>query len=162
MGAYDNTVAGLKSDKSLENGGRGGVGGGGDGAHNAHRLGDALGAEGLILGDDAAGLHVAEVVVDMLGGIVVLDDLILDDAHAGLGVGHLGQGDPHLRHRHGGLLADSVHLLLGKGGVLLLGGPDNGQGLFEGFHRIDDQCVRHNNPLFLIYATFHDCTCCSF
>ena len=134
MGGEQDRVAGLQADQNLENGGRGGVGGGGDGAHNAHRLGDALGAEGLILGDDAAGLHVAEVVVDMLGGIVVLDDLILDDAHAGLGVGHLGQGDTGLVGGHSGLLADLIDLLLGELAVDGLGFPHLCQ---LGFQRLE-------------------------
>ena len=134
MGGEQDRVAGLQADQNLENGGRGGVGGGGDGAHNAHRLGNALGAEGLILGDDSTGLHVAEIVVDMLGGIVVLDDLILDDAHAGLGVGHLGQGDTGLVGGHGGLLADLIDLLLGELAVDGLGFPHLCQ---LGFQRLE-------------------------
>ena len=70
----------------------------------------------------------------MLGGVVVLDDLILDDAHAGLGVGHLGQGDTGLVGGHGGLLADLIDLLLGELAVDGLGFPHLCQ---LGFQRLE-------------------------
>ena len=83
----------------------------------------------------------------MLGGIVVLDDLVLHHAHARLSLGHFGQGDPGLVRRHGGLLADLVHLLLGKGGVHRLGFPHLRQLGFQGLNRVDLADFRcHNEP----------------
>ena len=78
--------------------------------------GSAIEAEGLILLDDAAGLHVFVGVVDVLCSVVVLDDLVLHHAHAGLLHGHLGQGDALHVGGLGGLEEDAVHLLLGVGG----------------------------------------------
>ena len=75
--------------------------------------------------------------MDVLGGVVVLDDLVLHHAHAGLSLGHLGQRNPGLVRRHGRLLADLVHLLLGKGGKHCLGFPHLRQLGFQAFHRVD-------------------------
>ena len=57
-------------------------------------LGNLLDAVGGVLLDHAAGLGILVGVVDVLGGVVVFDDLILHNAHAGLVHGHLGQGNP--------------------------------------------------------------------
>ena len=85
--------------------------------------------------------------MDMLGGVVVLDDLVLHHAHARLSLGHFGQGDPGLVRRHGGLLADLVHLLLGKGGKYRLGLPHFDELGLQAFHRVDLAEFRcHNLP----------------
>ena len=127
-------VAGLQGQQALEDGGGGGVGGRDDGGHDSHGLGDLLEAHGGVVLDDAAGLHVLVLVVDVLGGVVVLDDLVLHDAHAGLLHGHLGQGDALLVGGHGGLVEDLVDLLLGEGGELGLRGTHL---LETGLQRLD-------------------------
>ena len=99
-------VAGLQADERLEDGRGGGVGRRDDGGHEAERLGDLLVAEGGVVGDDVAGLHVLVLVVDVLGGVVVLDDLVLHDTVASLLDGHLGQRDAGLVGGHGGLIED--------------------------------------------------------
>ena len=83
----------------------------------------------------------------MLGGVVVLDDLVLHHAHARLRLGHFRQGDSGLVGGHGRLLADLVHLLLGKGGKHCLGLPHFRQLGFQGLNRVDlaDFCC-HNLP----------------
>ena len=110
----EDRVAGLQGDERLEDRGGGGVGRRDDGGDDAERLGDLLVAEGGVVGDDVARLHVLVLVVDVLGGIVVLDDLVLHDAVTGLLDGHLGQRDAGLVGGHGGLIEDLVHLLLGE------------------------------------------------
>ena len=120
VGADNNAVAGLEGNQGLENGGGGGVRRGDDGAHEAEGLGDLPHAVGRVLLNDAAGLRIAVGVVDVFGGKVVLDHLVLDDAHAGL-------GDRGLRQRDAGLVGgrsrreeNLVHLLLGIACIDLL------------------------------------------
>ena len=120
VGADNNAVAGLEGNQGLENGGGGGVRRGDDGAHEAEGLGDLPHAVGRVFLNDAAGLRIAVGVVDVFGGKVVLDHLVLDDAHAGL-------GDRGLRQRDAGLVGgrsrreeDLVHLLLGIACIDLL------------------------------------------
>ncbi len=154
MGGENDGVAGLQGDEGLEDGGRGGVGGGNDGGDEAHRLGDLLEAESLILLDDAAGLHILVGVVDVLGGVVVLDDLVLHHAHAGLLHGHLGQGDTLHVGSLGGLEEDPVHLLLGVGGEGPLGLPHGGKTGSQRFGGVDDGgnvVVSHFNFLHIKY-----------
>lgn len=142
-------VAGLQRQHDLVDGGGGGVGGGGDGGDDALGGGHLLHAESLVLGNDAAGLLVAHVVPDMLGGILVLGDLIHHDAVAGLFAGHFGQRDPHFGHGHGRLFADGVHLLLGKGAVRFLRCTDDGKGFLQGLNRVDGQWGRHTRSSFI-------------
>ena len=52
-----------------------------------------LDAVGLVLLDDTAGLGILVGVVNIFGGVVVLDDLVLHHAHAGFLHGQLGQRD---------------------------------------------------------------------
>ena len=83
---------------------------------------------------------------------MVFDDLILYDAHAGLGYGHLGQGNPGLIGGHGGGKEDFVHLLLGIIGENSLGFPylsDLGGEVLSGFHQFG--CNG-----FGFYVFFHD------
>ena len=51
-------------------------------------------------------------MVDVLGGVVVLDDLVLEHAAAGLLDRELRQRDAGLVRGHGGLVEDLVDLLL--------------------------------------------------
>lgn len=142
-------VAGLQRQHDLVDGGGGGVCGGGDGGDDALGGGHLLHAIGLVLGNDAAGLLVAHVVPDMLGGILVLGDLIHDDAVAGFLAGHFGQRDPHFGHGHGRLFADGVHQLLGKGAVRFLRCTDDGKGFLQGLNRVDGQWGRHTRSSFI-------------
>ncbi len=144
MGGENDGVAGLQGDEGLEDGGRGGVGGGNNGGDEAHGLGNLLEAESLILLDDAAGLHILVGVVDVLGGVVVLDDLVLHHAHAGFLHGHLGQGDALHVGGLGGLKENAVHLLLGVG--LPHGGQTGGQRL-GGINNGGNVVVSHFNFL---------------
>ena len=114
MGRKNNGVSGLQRQHDLVNRGRGGVRGGGNGGNHALGRGHTLGAESGILLNDTAGLGIAHVVPDMLGGVLVLRHLVDHDAVAGLLTGHLGQRNPHLGYRHGSLFANGVHLLLSK------------------------------------------------
>ena len=114
MGRKNNGVSGLQRQHDLVNRGRGGVRGGGNGGNHALGRGHTLGAERGILLNDTAGLGIAHVVPDMLGGVLVLRHLVDHDAVAGLLTGHLGQRNPHLGYRHGSLFANGVHLLLSK------------------------------------------------
>ncbi len=61
---------------------------------------------------------------DVLGGEVVLDDLVLDDPHAGLLDRHGGEGDALIIGCDRSRAEYGVDLLLGVGGVSLLGSLD--------------------------------------
>ena len=91
--ADDDAVARLQRNQRLEDSGRGGVGGRDDRSNDADRLGNLLDAVGRVLFNDTAGLRILVCVVDVLSGIVVLDDLVFDHAHAGLLHCHLGKRD---------------------------------------------------------------------
>ena len=99
--------------------------------------------------DHAAGLEALVLVVDVLGCVVVLDDLVFHDAHAGLFDRVLGQRDTRLVGRKRRLIEDLVHLLLGVGRKDGLGLAHLGEGALELVIRLDDE-VRflfcHNSP----------------
>ena len=120
VGADDDAVARLEREERLEDRGGGGVRGGDHGADHADRLGHLHDAGGLVLLHHAARLRLLVRVVDVLGRVVVLDDLVLDDAHARLGDRHLGERDADPVRCEGGGLEDRVHLLLRVRGVLRL------------------------------------------
>ena len=84
MRGDDDGVAGLQADKALEDRGGGGVGGRDDRTHDADGLGDLGDAVSIVTLDDTAGLGVLVRIVDVLGGVVVLDDLVLEDTAASL------------------------------------------------------------------------------
>ena len=91
MGADDDGVAALQCEHGVAHGGNDGVGGGGNGTDHAHGLGDQYKA---LLGqtvDDADALLALQLVPDDAGLALVLLDLVLIDAHAGLIYGHAGQ-----------------------------------------------------------------------
>ena len=136
MGADDDAVAGLEAQEGLEDGGGGGVGGGDHRGDDAHRLRDLHDAVSLILFDDAAGLGVLIGVVDVLCGIVVLNDLIFHHAHAGFLHSHFGQGDTGLVGGGSGSQEDPVYLLLGIGGKDRLGPADPGECRFQGLQAV--------------------------
>ena len=140
MGADDDAVTGLQGDQGLENSGRGGIGGGNHRGDDADGLGDPPDAVGCVLFDDAAGLGVPVGIIDVLGGKVVLDDLVLHYAHAGFLHGKLCQGNAHLVGGSGSGQENLIHLLLGVFGILLLGGTAPGKGICQ-FLRVGDGSV---------------------
>ena len=77
-------------------------------------------------------------IVDIFGGEVVLDDLVLHHAHAGFLHGHFGKRNAGLVGGDGRGLEDTVHLLLGVGGKLLLGLAHLGQGFLKALHAVHD------------------------
>ena len=83
----------FSADQRLKDRGGGGVGGGDDRRDHADGLGNLLDAVGRILFDNAAGLGVLIGIVNIFGGVVVLDDLVFHYAHAGLLHSHFGQRD---------------------------------------------------------------------
>ena len=144
----DDGVPGLQRQHDLVDRGGSGVRGGGNGGD--HTLGgcDLLYTEGSVLRNDAAGLFIAHVVPDVLRGILILGDLIHNDAVAGLLAGHLGQRNSHLGHSHGCLFADGIHLLLCEVTVRFLRCADQGKGFLQGLNRVDGQWGRHRRSSF--------------
>ncbi len=120
----DDAVPGLEGHEGLEDRGRGRVRRRDHRAQNADRLGDLDDAGGFVALDDAAGLRVAVLVVDVLRRVVVLDHLVLDDAHAGLFDRHFGKGNTLLVGRDRRRAENRIDLFLGVGGVDLLGRAD--------------------------------------
>ena len=112
MGTDHNGIPGLQADERFEDCRRCGIRGGDDGGDDANGFGDPLNAEGFVCFDDAAGSGVFVGIVDVFGGIVVFDDLILHNAHSGLFHSHLCQGNPHFVGGDGGGLEDFIYLLL--------------------------------------------------
>lgn len=137
MGGENDGVAGLQRQHDFINGSGGRVGSGGNGGDDTLRGCNLFHAIGLVFGNDTAGLLIAHVVPDMLRGILILGDLIHNDAVAGLLAGHLGQGDPHFGHGHSRLFTDGIHLLLGKGTVRFLRCADQG----KGFRRVSTELM---------------------
>ncbi len=155
MGADDDAVAGLQGQKGLKDGGGSGVGGGNNRRDYADGFGDLPDAIGLVLFDDAAGLGVFVGVIDILGGIVVLNDLVLHHAHAGLFHRQLGQRDTLQVGGHGRRAENFVDLLLGKGSVFLLRFADPGQHFFKGLYIFHDfEICLHEiaHPLLFIWG----------
>ena len=152
MGTDDDAVPGLQTDQCLKNGRRGGIGCGNHRSDHTDGLRNALRTVSGILLNDAAGLGVLIGIVDILRSKVVLDDLVLHYAHAGLLYGQFCQRDPHLVGSGGSSQEDPVHLLLGILGKLLLGrpAPDHslGQLLGVGNGKI---LFFHNKPSFALY-----------
>ena len=112
VGADDNTVSRLKSEKCLEYSGRGGVGGGDYRRNNADRLGNLLDAKGLVLFNNATGLGVLVCVVNILCGIVVFDNLVFNNAHSGFRNGSTCQRNSRSVSRARRREEDLVNLLL--------------------------------------------------
>ena len=118
--ADDDAVARLEADERLEDGRGGRVRGRDHRADETDRLRDLADAERGVLFDDAARLHVLVRVEDVLGRVVVLDDLVLDDAHARLGDRVLRERNAHVVRRQRRRTEDLVDLFLRIGGELLL------------------------------------------
>ena len=138
MRADDNAVAGLQRQKRLEDSRRGRVRGRDNGTDQSERLCDLPHAVFLVFFNHTAGPGVPIGVVDVFGGKVILDHLVLHNSHAGLGHGGLGQRDPRLICRGCGREKNPVYLLLGVVCIDLLGFPDPFNLLFEFLYRIDE------------------------
>ena len=148
VGRDDDGVACLECQQALEDGGGSGVGRGDDGGNHAEWLGDLRHAVSLVLLNDAAGAGVAVGVVDVLGGVVVLDDLVLHDAHAGLLDCQLGERDARLIGGDGGSPENGVHLLLRVTGVECLRLAHAADGCFQRVHAVNNRSFLrfHVNP----------------
>ncbi len=146
--AEDDGIAGLGRDDRFEQRGRGRVGDRQQRQHDADRLGH-IGDRALgVLADDADRALVLQVVVQELGGHVVLDHLVLEHAEAGLLERQLGQLDGGLQpgdhHRADDpidvrLLVDGAERARGRLGALDRGVPARdrlaGRRLGRGAHR---------------------------
>ncbi len=122
MRADDDAIARLERDEGLENRRRGRVRGRDDRADDANRLGDLAHAKALVFLDHAARLHVLVAIEDVFGREVVLDDLVLDNAHARLLHGVLGERNALAVRRERRRTEDLVDLFLRVGRELLLRG----------------------------------------
>ncbi len=131
-------IARLQADQGLEDGRGRRVRRRDDSSDDAERLCDLRHSERRIALDDAAGLRVLVLVVDELGGVVVLDDLVLHDAVAGLIVGQLRQRNARLVGSESGSLEDLVDLLLAERREFSLGGTHRLQMCLQRLYTVDD------------------------
>lgn len=93
MRAEDDAITRLQSQQCLVEDSRSWVGCWDDTSKDAERLsigGDTIDA---VLVDEVAGLLVLVLIVDVLRTVVVLDDLVLNQADLGVLNGHLSEGD---------------------------------------------------------------------
>ena len=102
-----------------------------------------LDAEGLVLLDYTAGFGILIGVINIFGGVVVFDHLILHHAHAGFLHGQLGQGDALLVGGDGGRQENAVYLLLGIGGKALLRRAHAGNRSLQLFYAVNDFIIFH-------------------
>ncbi len=124
-------------------GGGGGVGGGDNRRDHADGLGDPADTKGLVLLDYTAGFGIFISVINIFGGVVVFDHLILHHAHAGFLHGQLGQGDALLVGSDGGRQENAVYLLLGIGGKALLRRAHAGNRSLQLFYAVNDFIIFH-------------------
>ena len=136
MGTENNAVAGFQTDQSLENSGGSRIGGGDHGCHDADGLSNLPNPVGFVFFNHAAGSGVPIRIVDIFAGIVVLDDFVLDHAHAGFFHGELCQRDAGLIGGCGSGQKDSVDLLLGISGIDLLCGTYPSDGCLQRFYAV--------------------------
>ena len=83
MRADNNGITSLECEQALEDCGGSGVSRGDNGSNNADRLCDLSDTESLVLFDHAAGLGFLVSVINIFRSVVVLDYLVLYDAHPG-------------------------------------------------------------------------------
>ena len=124
----DDCITGLQGNQALENSGGSGIGSRNNCGNHTDGLCDLLDAEGLVLFNNTTGLGVFVCVVDVLSGIVVLDDLVFHNSHAGFFYSKLCKGDSCLVGSRSSCEENAIYLLLGKGRKFVLCCP----GLFHG------------------------------
>ena len=112
MRREDHGVAGLEREHAVAHRRHDRVGDRRHGADDADRLGDVDELHLFVFADDAAGLLVLEVVPDRPRLALVLEDLVLVDADAGLVHGHARQRFGVVVDVLADALDDGVHLLL--------------------------------------------------
>ena len=108
-------ISGFETDQRLKDRRRSGVGRWNNSSHNADGFCNAHGAVSGVLFNHAAGLGVLISVVDILGRIVILDNLILHNAHAGFLHCHFGKRQSGMVCRKGSRTKDPIHLFLRVG-----------------------------------------------
>jgi hypothetical protein len=117
----DDGIAGFQRNQRLENGGGSGVGGGHDAAQDANGLGNGDGAEAVVFRQHAAGFFILVLVVDVLGGKVILDHLVFHHPHAGFFHRHARQRNARIGCGQRRAAENDIHLLLGEFGKNRLG-----------------------------------------
>src|SRR5699024_4332380 len=88
------------------------IGGRNNSSDQTNRLGNLLNAVSGILLNESAGLGVFICIVNILGSVVVLNNLVLNYTHAGLLFSHLCQRNSCLVCCHGSGKKDFVYLFL--------------------------------------------------
>ena len=152
MGADDDTVSGLKSKQALKDCGRGRIGGRNNRSNYADRLCNLLNSVCLVLLDNTAGLGVLVCVINILGCVVVLDNLILYDAHTGLLDRTLGKRNSRLVSRACRRKEDLVYLLLCVGGedaLRLSDALDRAKKTVVVFHNVVNFVFHNISPNFI-------------
>ena len=134
MGADEDRVSRLQADQAFENRRRGRIRGRNNCSHQAHRLRNLLNAIGSVLFNHAAGFHILIGVVNVLGCIVIFDNLVFHNAHASLFHRHLCKRNTLLIGRHSCLEKDFIYLLLCKCSKSFLRLPHPGNLLLQLFH----------------------------
>ena len=137
----DYAVTRFERDKRFEYSRGRGVGRRDDCCDDADRLGDFLDAVCLVFLDNAARFGVLVSVVNVLCGVVVLDDFVFDHAHARLFDGHFRKRYSRFVGCDSRCLEDLVDLFLSVGRENLLRLSDAGESLFELLDTIYDGIV---------------------
>ena len=137
MRADEDGVAGLQAQQRLEDGGRRRVSRRNDRRNQTDWLGNLLDAECVVLLDDTDRLRVAVSMINILTGIVILDDLVLHHTHAGFFHSHFSQRNARLVRRHRRLKENMIHLLLRKLGEFALCRTHDAHALLKCLNAVD-------------------------
>ena len=125
--AYYDTVACLECKESFENSCRCRVCCRDNCGDHADRLCDLSDPCGFVFFDDATSLRIPVLIVDILCGIVVLNDLVFGKSHACFLCCHDGERESCFASRDRSCSEDSVNFFLTKLRILRLCGPDVGE-----------------------------------
>ena len=110
--ADDDTVTRLERKECFENGCGCGVCCGDNGCDHADRLRNFFDPCSFVFFDDTAGFRVSILIIDVLSGIVVLDDLVFGKSHARLFCRHDGERKSCFACRKSGCPENGVNLFL--------------------------------------------------
>ena len=138
MGADDDSVSRFEGKQALEYGGGGRVGRGDDRSDNADGLGYLLYAVCLVLFNYTTGFCVFIGIINIFCSVVVLYDLVLNYAHAGLLNRHLCKRYSRLICGGSGGEENFIYLLLGVSRKLLLCLFERSESGLECFNAVDD------------------------